>query len=383
MVAPIPFHRPLVLGDEMSAVESAFVAGELGGNGSFTHRCERWLEGYAGTDRALLTPSCTSALEMAALLIEVGVGDEVIMPSWTFVSTANAFVLRGATPVFIDVNPLTGCIEPEAIAAAITPKTKAIVPVHYGGGGCDMPAIMALAEERGLWVIEDAAQSIGSAWQGAAYGSMGHLGALSFHATKNITSGGEGGALLVNDGRLFERAEKIREKGTNRAAFLKGERTHYEWVDVGSSYLPSEIQAAALSVQLSQLEPVTERRKSLWQNYRSTLKPFAKRWGGEVVEHNAESDYNGHLFALLMRDERQRQSLVAALNTAGISAAGHYVPLHRSPGGERWGRTAGRLVHTERLGQCLLRLPLFYGLREEEQERVIDAVVQWSAKGTD
>ncbi|WP_272961830.1 dTDP-4-amino-4,6-dideoxygalactose transaminase [Alcanivorax jadensis] len=370
----IPFNRPLLLGPELAAIEAAMSSGALAGNGPFTRVCEVWLRKYSGSAGALLVPSCTHALEMAAILINIGPGDEVIMPSWTFVSTANAFVLRGARPVFVDICPDTGNLDARLIEAAITDKTRAIVPVHYGGVACDMASIMGIANQYGLWVIEDAAQALMSTWRDKPLGGIGHLGAFSFHATKNLTSAGEGGALLINDQALLARAELIREKGTDRAAFLRGEASTYEWKDIGSSYLPSECQAAALSVQLEAAQAVTQRRLDIWERYQVSLSPDCQLSGVSLFRVPEDCRHNAHLFAMKMPDGGRRANLQQRLADAGVAAVSHYVPLHSSPAGRRYGRVAGSMRETDCMAECLLRLPLYYALTDAEQSFVIDKV---------
>lgn len=370
----VPFNRPLFLGPELAAMETAMSSGALAGNGPFTHACEAWLREYSGSAGALLVPSCTHALEMAAILINIGPGDEVIMPSWTFVSTANAFALRGARPVFVDICPDTGNLDARLIEAAITDKTRAIVPVHYGGVACDMASIMGIANQYGLWVIEDAAQALMSSWRDKPLGGIGHLGAFSFHATKNLTSAGEGGALLINDPALVARAEIIRDKGTDRAAFLRGDASTYEWKDIGSSYLPSECQAAALSVQLKVAQAVTQRRLDIWERYQVSLSPDCQLSGVSLLSEPEDCHHNAHLFAMKMPDGGRRANLQQRLADAGVAAVSHYVPLHSAPAGRRYGRAAGSMRETDCLAECLLRLPLYYALTDAEQDFVIDKV---------
>lgn len=370
----VPFNRPLFLGPELAAVETAMSSGALAGNGPFTHRCEAWLREYSGSAGALLVPSCTHALEMAAILINIGPGDEVIMPSWTFVSTANAFVLRGARPVFVDICPDTGNLDALLIEAAITDKTRAIVPVHYGGVACDMASIMGIANQYGLWVIEDAAQALMSTWRGEPLGGIGHLGAFSFHATKNLNSAGEGGALLINDPALATRAEIIRDKGTDRAAFLRGGASTYEWKDIGSSYLPSECQAAALSVQLEAAQAVTQRRLDIWKRYQMSLSPDCQLSGVSLLRVPEDCRHNAHLFAMKVPDGGRRANVQQRLADVGVAAVSHYVPLHSAPAGRCYGRTAGNMSETDCMARTLLRLPLYYALTDAEQDFVIDRV---------
>jgi dTDP-4-amino-4,6-dideoxygalactose transaminase len=366
----IPFNRPWMTGRELEYIREAHEHGHLAGDGMFSKRCHAWLEERIGCRKALLTQSCTSALEMAAILLDLEPGDEVIMPSFTFVSTANAFVLRGAVPVFVDIRPDTLNIDETLIEAAITPKTRAICVVHYAGVGCEMDAIMAIADRHGLVVIEDAAQGIMSRYKGKPLGSIGALAALSFHETKNVISG-EGGALLINDDRFIERAEIIREKGTNRSRFFRGEVDKYTWVDVGSSYLPGDIVAAFLAAQLEQAEAITARRMAIWQRYCDWAAPFEA--SGEVRRPivPAECVHNAHMFYLLLRDVETRTRFIGALKDAGIGAVFHYVPLHSSPAGQKFCRVAGPMAITDDVSDRLVRMPLWVGL-EDQQQFVLD-----------
>ncbi|HEX5769212.1 MAG TPA: dTDP-4-amino-4,6-dideoxygalactose transaminase, partial [Burkholderiales bacterium] len=328
-----------------------------------------------GCRKALLTHSCTAALEMAAILAGIGPGDEVIMPSFTFVSTANAFVLRGAVPVFVDIRPDTLNIDETKIAAAITPRTRAIVPVHYSGVGCEMDAIMTIAAQHGLLVIEDAAQGTLATYKNRALGAIGNLGALSFHETKNIISG-EGGALLVNDTRLLERAEIVREKGTNRSQFFRGQVDKYTWVDIGSSYLPGEIIAAFLWAQMEEAQQITARRLALWDRYHAALADLECAGDARRPYVPPECKHNAHMYYLLLPSLEQRAAFIARLKGQEIQAVFHYVPLHSSPMGRKLGRAAGELRHTEELSDRLVRLPFWLGLEERQAgvvQRVIDA----------
>jgi dTDP-4-amino-4,6-dideoxygalactose transaminase len=366
----IPFNRPWMTGRELEYIREAHEHGHLAGDGTFSKRCHAWLEERIGCRKALLTQSCTSALEMAAILLDLEPGDEVIMPSFTFVSTANAFVLRGAVPVFVDIRPDTLNIDETLIEAAITPKTRAICVVHHAGVGCEMDAIMAIADRHGLVVIEDAAQGIMSRYKGKPLGSIGALAALSFHETKNVISG-EGGALLINDDRFIERAEIIREKGTNRSRFFRGEVDKYTWVDVGSSYLPGDIVAAFLAAQLEQAEAITARRMAIWQRYCDWAAPFEA--SGEVRRPIVPTEcvHNAHMFYLLLRDVETRTRFIGALKDAGIGAVFHYVPLHSSPAGQKFCRVAGPMAITDDVSDRLVRMPLWVGL-EDQQQFVLD-----------
>jgi dTDP-4-amino-4,6-dideoxygalactose transaminase len=368
----IGFNRPALAGMELEYIAEAVAAGVTAGDGPFTRRCHAWLEARLGAPKALLTHSCTAALEMAALLFDLGPGDEVIMPSFTFVSTANAVVLRGATPVFVDIRSDTLNLDESLIEAAITPRTKAIFVVHYAGVGCAMDRIMDIAARHGLLVAEDAAQGLLSRHQGRPLGSVGHLAAISFHETKNVISG-EGGALIVNDPCFIERAEVIREKGTNRTRFFRGEVDKYTWVDVGSSYLPSDLVAAFLFAQLEHANRLLDERRALWRRYHNGFAPLERDGQCRRPIVPAECDHNAHIYYLLLPDPEARDRVITALKTQDIHAPFHYVPLHTSPAGRRFGRTSGTLRHTEDLAARLLRLPLWYGMTDEP-DRVIAAI---------
>jgi dTDP-4-amino-4,6-dideoxygalactose transaminase len=369
----IPFNRPYLTGHEAGCIAQAHRSGQLAGDGEFTRRCSRWLERQTGAAGALLTHSCTAALEMAALLLGVGPGDEVVMPSFTFVSTANAFVLRGAVPVFVDIRPDTLNIDERRVEAAITPRTKAIVVVHYGGVACDMDSILAIAARYGLRVVEDAAQGLMAGWRGRALGSIGDLGAVSFHETKNIVCG-EGGAILVNDRSLMARAEVIREKGTDRSRFFRGEVDRYTWVDAGSSFLPGELTAAFLWAQMEQAQAITTRRLALWERYHALLAEAEDSGLLQRPSIPTGAVHNAHLYRVMLPDLETRTRVIASLKAAGIQAVFHYVPLHSSPAGRRWGRCAGELPETDRAASCLLRLPLWLGL-EPLQESVVQGLL--------
>jgi len=370
----IPFNKPFIIGRELDYIVDAVNSGHLSGDGVYTRRCHEWLEKNLGCKRALLTHSCTAALEMAAILCDLQPGDEVIMPSFTFVSTANAFVLRGAVPVFVDIRADTLNLDERLIEAAVTKKTRAIVPVHYAGMPCEMDAIMAIAAKHGLLVVEDAAQALLSDYKGKRPGSIGHLGCLSFHETKNIISG-EGGALLVNDARFVQRAEIIREKGTNRSQFFRGQVDKYTWVDIGSSYLPSELIAAFLFAQLEHATEIIAARREIYQRYVEALRDLTAAGHFKMgLDATSNVSGNGHLFYLLLNDLATRSALIAHLKAAGILAVFHYVPLHTSPAGLKYGRAHGDLHVTRQVSDRLLRLPLYYGIGEDEQARVIAAV---------
>ena len=367
----IPFNRPYMTGRELDNIAEAHANGHLSGDGPFTRRCHAWLERETGTRKALLTHSCTAALEMSALLMDLSPGDEVIMPSFTFVSTANAFVLRGAVPVFVDVRPDTLNIDETLIEAAITPKTRAICVVHYAGVACEMDAIVEIAARHRLLVIEDAAQGVLSTYKEKPLGSLGAFGALSFHETKNIISG-EGGALLVNDERFAERAEIIREKGTNRSQFFRGQVDKYTWVDIGSSYLPGEIVAAFLAAQMDEAARITADRLSIWDRYHDAFATLeaSERLRRPVIP--AHCRHNAHMYYLLLGDLEARTQFIAMLKAAGIHSVFHYVPLHDSPAGRRFGRVVGDLAVTDDASRRLVRLPLW--LPDMNQQRVIEAV---------
>lgn len=372
----IPFNKPYMTGKELWYIAQAHANGHLAGDGSFTKRCNTWLESRTGASKALLTHSCTAALEMAAILADLKPRDEVIMPSYTFVSTANAFVLRGAVPVFVDIRPDTLNIDETRIEAAVTERTRAIVPVHYAGVGCEMDTIMAIARKHNLLVIEDAAQGIMSTYKGRPLGSIGHMACLSFHETKNIISG-EGGALLINDQSLAERAEVIREKGTNRSQFFRGQVDKYTWVDVGSSYLPSELISAFLWAQMEEADAITKRRLDIWDNYHQW---FANLEKAEKVRRPTiprECVQNAHMYYLLLPNLERRTAFIERLKAQSIHTVFHYIPLHSSPRGQAIGRVAGSMTNTDEAGDRLVRLPLWLGLESlqtEVIEKVIDAV---------
>lgn len=370
----IPFNRPFPVGTESGHIDDAIERGHLSGDGEYTRRCAGWLEERTNVRTALLTPSCTSALEIAAILAGVGPGDEVIMPSFTFVSTANAFVLRGATPVFVDIRPDTLNLDEKHVEAAVTPATRAIVPVHYAGVACEMDALGEVAQRHGLLLIEDAAQGLLSTYQSRPLGSFGQLGALSFHETKNVTSG-EGGALLVNDEELVARAEIVREKGTNRSQFYRGQVDKYTWVDIGSSHVMSELSAAFLWGQLGQADEITARRLAIWRRYHEAFEELEA--AGLVRRPIVPGDcrHNAHLYYLLLPDADARNGVLERLNQMGVNAVFHYIPLHSSPAGRKYGRAAGELPVTEDAAGRVLRLPLYTGMPDSAVEQTIRTVL--------
>jgi len=369
----IPFNRPYITGKEVENILQAHSNGKLAGDGNFTKLCERWLEDNTGCKRALLTHSCTAALEMSALLLDLKPGDEVIMPSYTFVSTANAFVLRGAVPVFVDIRSDTLNIDEHLIEAAITAKTKAIVLVHYAGVSCEMDTILAISKKHGLAIIEDAAQGVMAAYKGRPLGSIGDLGALSFHETKNIQCG-EGGALLINNPEYRLEAEIIREKGTDRSRFFRGEVDKYTWQSVGSSYLPGELLAAFLYEQMQSAQIITDMRLELWEYYHAALEPLERAGKLRRPVIPAHCQHNAHMYYIILDDENVRSQLIQALKDLSILAVIHYVPLHSAPAGQRFSRTHGDLKITDDLSSRILRLPLWIGLGNQNQDVVVDTV---------
>lgn len=369
----IPFHIPYLSGKETDYLAQVIRERYMSGDGAFTEKVSAWWTSYLEAKGVLLTTSCTHALEMAALLLDIEAGDEVIMPSFTFVSTATAFVLRGARIVFADIDPATMNISPGAIEAAISPRTKAIVVMHYAGIGCEMAPIMALAEQYGLAVVEDAAHCPGAYYQGRHLGTFGKLGSFSFHDTKNIHCG-EGGALIINDEIYLQRAGILREKGTNRKQFLQGMIDRYTWVDIGSSYAPGELKAAFLYAQVSELEAVNRHRLALWNRYREWLEPLQTQGILELPFVPDSCTHNAHLFYIKCRDKAERSSLITFLKARGIGSAFHYIPLHSSPAGQKFGFFHGEDRFTTRESERLLRLPLYYDLGLEEVEEVVAGV---------
>ena len=376
----IHFNKPPLSGHEEKYVLEAMKSVKISGDGPFGKRSQAWFEERLPCLKTLLTPSCTHALEMAALLLEIKEGDEVIMPSYTFVSTADAFALRGAKIVFVDVRAETMNIDERLIERAITPKTKAIVPVHYAGVACEMDTIMEIASRYGLFVVEDAAQGFASTYKGKALGTIGHLGAFSFHETKNITSGGEGGLLLINDERFVHRAEIIREKGTNRSQFFRGMVDKYSWVDIGSSYLPSELQAAYLWGQLEMVDVIQEQRMKNWQYYYEKLLPLSQQGRIELPTIPEGCVHNAHMFYLKVKDLDVRTALLDLFKAQNIGAVFHYIPLHSAPAGLKYGRFEGEDRYTTLESERLIRLPLYYGLTCKEIDEVCDVLFAWGKK---
>lgn len=372
-VPKIQFNKPFFTGNELKYIGEARQRSALAGDGLFTKQCQGWLETHVGAEKALLTHSCTAAIEMAALLIDIQPGDEVIMPSYTFVSTANAFVLRGGVPVFVDIRPDTLNIDEQKIEAAITERTRAIVPVHYAGVACEMDTIMDVAQRHSLSVIEDAAQGVMARYKGAPLGGIGDLGAFSFHETKNITSG-EGGALLVNRDGYAISAEIIREKGTDRTSFFRGEVDKYTWQSVGSSFLPSELIAACLWAQLEEADRITGLRRDIWGRYNALTEALEQEGVLRRPHIPSECEHNAHIFYVLLAEGIDRKRVLEEMNFAGVHALFHYVPLHSSPAGQRYGRAHGDLIHTDQLSERIIRLPVWVGMSELEQTRVVDAL---------
>ncbi|MBY0378227.1 MAG: dTDP-4-amino-4,6-dideoxygalactose transaminase [Gammaproteobacteria bacterium] len=368
----IQFNKPPYTGNEDQYVLAAMRSSKISGDGQYTRLCQTWFEEKTGCKKALLTPSCTQALEMAAILLDIQPGDEVIMPSYTFVSTANAFVLRGAKIVFVDIRPDTMNIDESLIEAAISPKTKAIVPVHYAGVACEMDTIMAIADRHQLFVIEDAAQGMMASYNGRALGSIGHMGAYSFHETKNYTSGGEGGLLLINDERFIARAEIIREKGTNRSQFFRGMVDKYSWVDIGSSYLASELQAAYLYGQLELAEKINVNRLETWGAYNEAFSTLIDKVS--IAQIPSSCQHNAHMFYLKLSDLESRTRFIKVMNDDSIMAVFHYVPLHSSIAGRKLGVFPGVDKFTTTESERIVRLPLWYAMSEQEKTRVISVV---------
>lgn len=375
-MANIPFNKPFIVGKELFYIAKAVLGGHLSGDGYYSAKCHHWLEEKLATPKALLTHSCTAALEMAAILCDIRPGDEIIMPSFTFVSTANAFVLRGGVPVFIDIKPDSLNMDTGLIAPAVSPKTKVILPVHYAGNPCAMDHIMEIAEAKKLWVVEDAAQALLSRYKTRALGTIGDFGALSFHETKNIIAG-EGGALLVNRPDMVERAEIIREKGTNRKKFFRGEVDKYSWVDIGSSFLPSELTAAFLWAQFEEAEKIIQKRRKLCRRYQKGLAEGRDNGDLSFFSTTADGIDNGHMLYILANSFQERSDLIQHLKNADIHAVFHYVPLHSSTAGRAYGRISGNMIHTDNISARVLRLPLYYEMEETDVDRVCDVVMEF------
>jgi len=369
----IPFNKPFIVGKELFYISQAVLSGHLAGDGAFTRKCEEWIARNTAASRVLLTHSCTAALEMSAMLAGIEPGDEVILPSFTFVSTANAFALRGAVPRFVDIRRDTLNLDENLIEEAISPRTRAIVPVHYAGVGCEMDTILSIAKQHDLLVIEDAAQALLSTYRDRPLGGLGHLATLSFHETKNFISG-EGGALVINDPSMVERAEVLRDKGTNRSKFFRGEVDKYTWVDVGSSFLPSEVVASFLLAQLEEAASISHRRHEIFSRYMDAFEVLGKQGLLEVPKCPDHCHHNAHMFYLVLPSEEQRQALQDHLRTRRIHAVFHYVPLHTSPMGRRLAVGTGALPVTESVAGRLLRLPFFFNLSHDDQQRVISEV---------
>lgn len=375
----IPFNVPPFIGKEKEYVLQAIDSHKICGDGEFTKKCNAWIEERTGTAKALLTTSCTHATEMAALLANIQPGDEVIMPSFTFVSTADAFVLRGAKVVFVDIRPDTMNIDEKKIEAAITRKTKAIVPVHYAGVACEMDTIMDIARRHNLCVIEDAAQGVMSSYKGKALGTIGDFGCYSFHETKNYSMG-EGGAILIKNEDLIEDAEIIREKGTNRAKFFRGQIDKYTWVNAGSSYLPSELNAAYLYAELEEADRIFEDRMNSWKTYYELLKPLEEAGKIELPVVPEGCEHNAHMFYIKTKDLEERGAFIRFLKENGVNAVFHYIPLHSAPAGRRFGRFHGEDIYTTKESERLVRLPMYFGLKEDEVRSVCDTVAAFYNK---
>ncbi|MCM1090157.1 MAG: dTDP-4-amino-4,6-dideoxygalactose transaminase [Butyrivibrio sp.] len=372
----INFNVPPYVETAAGYIQECVVNQKICGDGTYTKKCSEWIEERTGTAKCLLTTSCTHATEMAALLTQVGAGDEVIMPAYTFVSTANAFVLRGATPVFVDIRPDTMNIDETKIEAAITERTKGIVPVHYAGVACEMDTIMDIAKRRGLWVVEDAAQGIMASYKGRALGTLGDYGCFSFHETKNYSMG-EGGALLIRNAENVENAEIFREKGTDRSKYYRGQVDKYRWMNFGSSYLPSDMNAAYLYAQLEIADEINEARLRAWSRYYERLEGLAAAGKLELPTVPEGCVHNAHMFYIKAKDIRERTALINHMKENGVLVVFHYVPLHTAPAGERFGRFHGEDVYTTRESERLARLPMYYGLTLEQVDYICDKVVEF------
>lgn len=375
----INFNIPPVVGDEIDFIKDAIDSRKICGDGKYTKKCNEWIKEKTGVNGALLTTSCTHATELAALLCDIQPGDEVIMPSYTFVSTADAFVLRGAKVIFVDIRPDTMNIDENKIADAITPKTKAIVPVHYAGVACEMDMIMDIAKQNNLYVIEDAAQGVMAEYKGRALGTIGNMGCYSFHETKNYSMG-EGGAILIRDIEKIEQAEIIREKGTNRSKFFRGQIDKYTWVEAGSSYLPSELNAAYLWAQLLKADEILEDRMDTWKRYYDELQDLEKGGYIELPTIPSECKHNAHMFYIKAKDLNERTELISYLKQNGVMAVFHYIPLHTAPAGKKYGVFCGEDKYTTKESERLVRLPLYYRLAEDDQEKVIDLIYSFYKK---
>lgn len=369
----ISFNKPPYVGEEIKYIEEAVKAQKICGDGQFTKKCNKWFEDKTGAAKVLLTTSCTHATELAALLLDIQPGDEVIMPAYTFVSTADAFVLRGATAVFVDINPKTMNIDENLIEDAITEKTKAIVPVHYAGVSCEMDKIMEIAKKHNLYVVEDAAQGVMSTYKGKALGTIGDYGCYSFHETKNYSMG-EGGALLIRDGKNAELAEIIREKGTNRSKFFRGQIDKYTWVEAGSSYLPSDMNAAYLWAQLQKADEINENRLQSWNRYYEGLKDLEEAGKIELPYIPEYCEHNAHMFYIKAKDLEERSALISYLKENGVTAVFHYIPLHTAPAGKEYGRFHGKDKYTTKESERIIRLPMYYELDEQDAKKVMDLI---------
>lgn len=369
----ISFNKPPYVGEEIKYIEEAVKAQKICGDGQFTKKCNKWFEDKTGAAKVLLTTSCTHATELAALLLDIQPGDEVIMPAYTFVSTADAFVLRGATAVFVDINPKTMNIDENLIEDAITEKTKAIVPVHYAGVSCEMDKIMEIAKKHNLYVVEDAAQGVMSTYKGKALGTIGDYGCYSFHETKNYSMG-EGGALLIRDGKNAELAEIIREKGTNRSKFFRGQIDKYTWVEAGSSYLPSDMNAAYLWAQLQKADEINENRLQSWNRYYEGLKDLKEAGKIELPYVPEYCEHNAHMFYIKAKDLEERSALISYLKENGVTAVFHYIPLHTAPAGKEYGRFHGEDKYTTKESERIIRLPMYYKLDEQDAKKVMDLI---------
>lgn len=369
----ISFNKPPYVGEEIKYIEEAVKAQKICGDGQFTKKCNKWFEDKTGAAKVLLTTSCTHATELAALLLDIQPGDEVIMPAYTFVSTADAFVLRGATAVFVDINPKTMNIDENLIEDAITEKTKAIVPVHYAGVSCEMDKIMEIAKKHNLYVVEDAAQGVMSTYKGKALGTIGDYGCYSFHETKNYSMG-EGGALLIRNGKNAELAEIIREKGTNRSKFFRGQIDKYTWVEAGSSYLPSDMNAAYLWAQLQKADEINENRLQSWNRYYEGLKDLKEAGKIELPYVPEYCEHNAHMFYIKAKDLEERSALISYLKENGVTAVFHYIPLHTAPAGKEYGRFHGEDKYTTKESERIIRLPMYYELDEQDAKKVMDLI---------